>query len=212
MRHLVLHTVANSPGKQDGAEFIREAKFYKNWHEGYGGEVRLVPVPELAALRRPAAVEQAIKTIFALAGGELFDVFAFFGHGTENWIQTGHTTNKGLKSLATVLGQILTPDAMLWFAACRTAGPGKDGRLGFLQQLVEDLEGHGVQATAWGHTTAGHTTRNPHLALISPDGRTEVTAEQRRILQKKLWEPTGTLRYRMPLFFTVDALMEGANQ
>lgn len=213
MRHLILYVNKNSENKHDGDEFAAEMKLYKKFHEDLGAETKVVLVPcDTPALRRPMAVEQSIKTAFSLGGSELFDVLAYFGHGTESWIQTGHTSRKNLSGLVEVLQQVLTPDPMIWFAACRTAGESSPPKGGFLKQLVVELEKYGVEATAWGHTTAGHTTRNPNLAWITPYDRIEANAEQRKVLQKKLWEPAGTLRFQLPLCATIDALMERASQ
>lgn len=213
MRHLILYMDKNSEGKHDGDEFKAEMKLYKQFHENLGAETKVVLIPcDTPALRRPMAVEQSIKTAFSLGGSEVFDVLAYFGHGTESWIQTGHTITKNLPGFVEVLQQVLSPDPMIWFAACRTAGNSKDPKGGFLEQLVVSLGKFGVEATAWGHVTAGHTTRNPNLAWITPYDRIEVSAEQRKVLQKKLWEDKGTLRFQLPLCVTIDALMERASQ
>lgn len=205
MKHIILYTARNTKGKRDGDEFTREAAAYARYHTDRGDQCTALVIPlDLPAPRRPAAVEKLLLDARE-AIGEPFDIFALFGHGTERWIQTSHTIDR-LPSLAATLARILVPSPVLWWAACRTAGQ-KDPCGGILQRLVAGLLEHGVTATAWGHTTAGHTTRNPNLALITPNGITRVTSAERFTLQRELQREGSDLRFRIPLAESIPELL-----
>lgn len=222
MKHLVLYVSRNSEGKRDGDEFAREANAYAEYHlDVYGAEIVMIPVPCLVpALRRPAAVENSIRQALK-KGDDPFDVFAYFGHGTERWIQTGHTLAK-LDGFVMALASVLTRTPILWWAACKTAAnnprPPRGGEVtrgGILQHTVMRLlsgvpPAEQISATGWGHLTAGHTTRNPNLALVTPWDRFEVSRVDMKMLQKKLWIPDGTLRFEIPLCTSIDSLIERA--
>jgi hypothetical protein len=212
VRHLVLYVTQNTPGKRDGDEFSREAVAYAKHHNTFGHEVIMLPVPgQVPAVRRPAVIEANIRQAFSRNDKEKFDVFAFFGHGTERWIQSGHTTLK-IHSLAQVLSEILSPCPIIWLAACKTGAhdtrtAGKISR-GFLEELVFQLYTSGFSTIGWGHTTAGHTTRNPFLALVVNDVYETVTREERKELQKALWDQHSTLRFEVPLCSTIRSLLD----
>jgi hypothetical protein len=210
MRHLILYVNKNTEGKKDGAEFEREAVEYSRYHNMHGHEVMMVPVPcDVPAPRRPGAVESNLRQIAERHKERRFDVFAYFGHGTERWIQTGHTVGK-LGGLASLFEDILTPTATLWFAACKTAAhnptPVEGDARGFLEKLVHRCDT--LALTAWGHTTAGHTTRNPNLAHVNLQNYSAASPEQRKILQKHLWIPNSTLRLQIPLCSSIEDLIE----
>lgn len=218
MRHIILYSAVNTKGKRDGDEFTREALSYTRFHADRGDRCASIAIPlHLPALRRPAAVERALLEARAELG-EPVDVLALFSHGTERWIQTGHALAR-LPNLAATLAAILSPSPVLWFAACRTAGdnlhPARAGELpsgGILEQLVMRLDGLGVRATAWGHTTAGHTSRNPNLALITPAGTVRASSSERFILQRELWKDDSDLRFRVPLARSIVGLLELARK
>lgn len=209
MRHLILYVNKNTEGKKDGAEFEREAVEYSRYHNMHGHEVMMVPVPcDVPAPRRPGAVESNLRQIAERHKERRFDVFAYFGHGTERWIQTGHTVGK-LGGLVSLFEEILTPTATIWFAACKTAAnnprPVQGDARGLLEKLVRRCDTQLL--TAWGHTTAGHTTKNPNLALINSKNYLPVSLGQRKILQKHLWTPNSTLRFQIPLCSSIDELI-----
>jgi hypothetical protein len=206
----------NSEGKQDGREFTGEALAYAKFHRERGDECVIVQVPQIPASRRPLEVQQRITQAFNEPEGNAqrpFDVFAFFGHGTEGWIQTGHTLRKTIEDLAATLAMVLAPDPMLWFAACKTAkDKAKDGldNFGFLHRLIWELEaGWNITAHGWGHLTAGHTTRNPHLTCFQGAFLSE-TADTNDLkkLKKALWAKDSTLRFEIPLCRSFDELEE----
>lgn len=213
MKHLILYVGENTKGKRDGDEFTREAKAYARYHGDRGDRCALVPVPtHLPALWRPEAVEKAMLE----AGqelGEPVDVFAYFGHGTERWIQTGHSLPR-LPGLAATAAKILSKSPAIWWAACRTAADnprapraGEISRGGILQQLVLRLLEYGIAATAWGHLTAGHTSRNPNLAVITPFGAARVSGGERFTLQRELWLDDSDLRFKIPLANSIPELI-----
>jgi hypothetical protein len=213
VKHLILYVSTNSHGKRDGDEFTREARAYSRYHADRGGECVSLAVPmHLPALRRIAAVEKALLEAREELG-EPFDVFSFFGHGTERWIQTGHVLAR-LPGLASTLARVLSPSPVLWWASCRTAAdnpraprPGELSTHGILQQTILRLLEHGVRALGWGHTTAGHTTRNPNLAMVNPFGGLRVTPAERFTLQRELWRDDSDLRFRIPLAKSVAELI-----
>jgi hypothetical protein len=216
MNHLVLYSAKNTGGKRDGDEFTREARAYAQFHVGRGDRCTLIPIPQLPALRRPAAAERAMLEARAELG-EPFDVFALFSHGTERWIQTGHTLAR-VQVLSATLAGVLSPLPVLWWAACRTAGANpllaRAGELpgGILQQLVMRLDEHQISAIAWGHTTAGHTSRNPNLALIIREEALRVTNAERHVLQRALWNDSSDFRFRIPLARSIAGLLELARK
>lgn len=207
MNHLVLYVDKNTEGKHDGAEFTNEANAYAAFHrKHFASTVNMLRVPcEIPALRRTERVESMIVGA-ALPDNEEYDAFAYFGHGTERWIQTAHTTVKP-GNLAHALARVLSPAPMLWFAACKTAALAPNGGPGFLQDLVTRLSDERTIAHAWGHTTAGHTTRNPNLCLITPFERECVSKVQMMTLKKRLWEPTSELRFWLPLCTSIEGLL-----
>lgn len=217
MRHLTLYSAVNTSGKRDGDEFTREAQAYAQYHAGRGDACTLIALPQLPALQRPAAVERALLEARAELG-EPLDVLALFCHGAERWIQTGHTLAR-VQGLATTLARVLSPSPVLWFAACRTAGanprPARAGELpsgGILQQLVMRLREQGTEAIAWGHTTAGHTSRNPNLALVIRDESIRVTNAERFVLQRELWRDGSDFRFRIPLAKSIAELLKLARK
>jgi hypothetical protein len=211
MRHLILYTPWNSEGKRDGDEFTAEALAYSRFHRERGDECVIIQNPQVPALQRPAKVEERIMQAFE-ESQELFDVFAFFGHGTEGWIQTGHTLRKTIGSLASTLGKVLAGNPMLWVAACKTGkDKEKDGvdNFGFLHRLIYELHMAPLQhlAHGWGHLTAGHTSRNPHLICFQGPFRSETADnEDFKILKKALWAPNSTLRFEIALCRSFDEL------
>jgi hypothetical protein len=218
MRHLILYSAVNTGGKHDGDEFTREARAYAQFHADRGDGCTLVAIPQLPALQRPAAVERALLEAHREGLGEPFDVLALFSHGTERWIQTGHTLAR-VQGLAATLARVLSPLPVLWWAACRTAGANplqaRAGELpsgGILQQLVMRLDEHQILAIAWGHTTAGHTSRNPNLALIIRDETIRATNAERFVLQRELWKDDSDLRFRIPLARSIAGLLELARK
>lgn len=212
MRHLVLYVTHNTKGKKDGDEFNREAIAYSRYHNTFGHEVIMLPVPyQIPAVRRPMVVEANIRNVFAQNDQVPFDVFAFFGHGTERWIQTGHTILK-IDSLVKVLAEVLSPCPVLWLASCRTGGhnPRPNGKTsrGFLEELTLKLHHKDFNVTGWGHTTTGHTTRNPNLALTVNDAYEIVTRDQRKELQTALWNVKSDLRFQIPLCSTIQGVID----
>lgn len=214
MKHIILYSAQNTQGKRDGDEFNREAKAYAQFHADRGDACTLIAIPlHLPATSRPGAAEKALLEVRRDLG-EPFDVLALFSHGTERWIQTGHTLAR-LPGLARVLSVVLSPSPVLWFAACRTAGdnsrPARAGELpssGILEQLVMRLDEFGTTAIAWGHTTAGHTSRNPNLALVTRNEKLRVTNAERFVLQRELWRDDSDFRFRIPLARSIAGLLE----
>lgn len=210
MRHLILYVNKNTEGKRDGAEFEREAIKYASYHNALGHEVMLSAVPcDLPASQRPKAVENNVRQIASRHKERRFDVLAYFGHGTERWIQTGHVIGR-IDGLVRLLEEVLTPTAILWFAACKTAAhnprPVNGDTRGFLEKLVHRCDTQSIRA--WGHTTAGHTTRNPNLACVNLQNYSTPSSEQLKILKKHLWLPTSPLRFQIPLCSSIEDLIE----
>ena len=210
MRHLILYVNKNTEGKHDGAEFEREAVAYAAHHNTLGHETIMVPVPcQLPASRRPAAIENTVTQVFQRHSRQPFHVCAYFGHGTEQWIQTGHLSTR-IGGLVGLLEGIMAPKATLWFAACRTAAHNPRVRgsrnQGILEEIVRLCDA--CELTAWGHTTAGHTTKNPNLACITAQNYTVASPEQIKTLYKHLHLLDSTLRFQIPLCSSIEDLLE----
>jgi hypothetical protein len=210
MRHLILYV-----NKNTSAEFEREAAAYAKHHNALGHEVLMVPVPcQLPALRRSAAVENTVTQVFQQHNKAPFNVFAYFGHGTEQWIQTGHLLTR-IGGLVGLLEGIMAPKATLWFASGRTAAHnprerGSENR-GLLEEIVRLCDA--CELTAWGHTTAGHNTaghntKNPNLACITAHNYSLASPEQIKTLYKHLHLLDSTLRFQIPLCSSIDDLLE----
>jgi hypothetical protein len=202
MNSLTLSSIRNRIGRRDGNEFKRESRaFHKYWREDDPGNVStLVEYESKGAANKRNAVLHAIDCY----DGPMLDVVAFFCHGTWNKLD-GAFSVEHARHLAGALAphcdcQI---DVVLYACLC---GKRSDG---FAVALAKAFEDHEIDATVWGHQTAGHTTWNPMLDVCMSGGwlrNVARTWKERRKLRK--WLKTGDNRFRIPAMFLEEIRQE----
>lgn len=108
------------------------------------------------------------------------DLVAFLCHGWKDGIQAGWRILQ-VDDLAKRLTAACKPDAVIVLYCCDT-GKGADvgapgGKGGFASALWMELERMGFRGTLWAHSTAGHTTQNPHVKIWRVDEEPELGVE-----------------------------------
>ena len=164
---LAFVSAVNTPGKPDATgAFIPESIKFINDHGPVNGSRRIsLPLAALQKELRLGYVSGAIES--CVLRGEKYDCVAFFCHGWQSGMQTGHDIYHATE-LAASLSNLLVEDGTVALYACSTAGDndGKDDEKdpsfmatsGFAHDLAKALNGHVV----FGHTTPGHCTTNPY--------------------------------------------------
>jgi hypothetical protein len=110
-------------------------------------------------------------------GPTLIRTLALFTHGTRDWISIGGgITTKTVGALIARLAPVLSVDVKVLLYGCSsargqreasdwvrttTSGGGADSLAAKFRDALVDAGK--TQATVWGHTEVGHTTRNPSL-------------------------------------------------
>jgi hypothetical protein len=156
MTTLIITQGYNSPGKSDATgAFLPEARRFKALHGG----ALLELVDPMTPTQRRIWTEHHIRVTADL------DVLAVFGHGTPTMLRaTGH----GMKQVGALASAIFTAESdsepvTILLYACLTGR----GKTGFADVLADRLPADHV----WAHSTAGHTTWNPFVALSGgPNG------------------------------------------
>jgi hypothetical protein len=172
VKALTFTPTENSHGKKDvtGA-FLPASQIFAKARPGLEVQaVRFDNTKPLSARRRVCDL--------ALAGakGQGLDCVAWFCHGWRDGLQSGHLIGR-VDSLARSLAECMDPAGTVMLYACDTArdsdglreddkatGPGGSG--GFASLLYSALRSAGApKIRVLGHSTAGHTTRNPYLRV-----------------------------------------------
>lgn len=164
MTVIAIAPMFNSPGKKDASgAFLPEARLFAKLH---GGRLMLFDN------RKP---EKARFTeVIDLLTGQRADCVAFFCHGFKSGLQVG-ANMRNVHVLAATLRDCGVRTVPLY--ACDAArdldgerdddnGEGPGGAGGFASALSAALPGVVVDA----HTTAAHTTRNPHVRRFRGGG------------------------------------------
>jgi hypothetical protein len=154
----------DSPGKKDASgAFLVEARAFVRLHGG-----KLLTFDNR---REPAA---RFVEVIDLLHGRRADAVGFFCHGHRNGLQIGATL-RNAHVLAAALRDVGAASVPLY--ACDAARdndadrsddsePGPGGAGGFASTLSAALPGVVIDA----HTTAAHTTRNPHVRRFMSGG------------------------------------------
>ncbi len=213
MRHLVLTPDRNTGIDNDftGA-FDPEAIRYQRFYESLGDEV----VRERVNVGVGTSARRA-QTIRLIRAAVPFSRFAVFCHGwndgipsgLDDGIQFGFTRGPTVEALARELAASSTPALKVALYACLTAssdGPrGDGGEGGFADTLRDLLATLGrPEATVFGHTSAGHTTRNPQCRMFLPGCElggvrlAETGSPAYEKLRRRLNAEADPLRWRLP--------------
>lgn len=157
MRGFAFYPTTNMPGRRDAAEFQHEAFVFAELH---GLELRAIPNDQSMSRRRNAVSSALLSTRVPL------DCVAFFCHGWQRGIQAGYALAT-VKDLARRIAVASTPDVVVPLYACSAARGGVGGDGGFADRLRDELCRYGATGCrVYGHTTAGHCTRNPFVRVF----------------------------------------------
>ena len=185
----------NRPRKRDGDEFARESKGFLKCHGGNGISISA----PLAAHARRVSLHLALMEECRNNGK--IDLLGVFCHGWKTGLQTGHSIASA-GELADTLCEVCTTDVRIFFAAC-SAG------VAFLPRLHELMQHRGMSPNIWGHTTSGHTTRNPNIIRLSEFEPEELSDAYKRIVKRAL-DTSTDLRFRIPLADSMSQLVDWA--
>lgn len=183
-RTLIFIPDRNSPNKSDmtGA-FLPEALAFAKHHQVPESQIIRVPVAG-AHTSREEFVIQAIEKHFAQSSAEPCTI-AFFAHGHRYHSQFGFgerfaVNQKALRRLAKIIRSKNTGEVIFPLYACTSATSDRTkndqvaaGDGGFADELRDALCREGAtECRVIGHTTAGHTTRNPYVRFFEGSGAT----------------------------------------
>ena len=167
-------------GKESGSpEFEREAKAFKNFYSVPIGNMCLIPDNCDRDQRKRMVLSHLRKFVDS-------DIRAvvFFCHGWKTGFWMGWNLSN-IKALATDLC-MKSSDITVVLYSCSTGsgdlpvdmdypGPGAEG--GLADHLRDALEARGKRGRVVAHTTAGHTTSNPHAIRLESSGDPAVRGE-----------------------------------
>lgn len=206
-RALAIHATANSIGKSDATgAFVPEAvhftKFYVGHREGFNNKLAL------------PARRKAVHDI--LARYRDLELIAVFCHGLRRSLQTGHDL-LNVRELAEAIARASGPRVVVVLYACSTAHEVNVERGGFADALRDELARLGKTGWVDAHSTAGHSTENPHVQRfdICPCEIDEVKGDW--VVEKgPLWRSwvraldtnARALRFRFPVMRSEDVRAE----
>lgn len=154
--------------------------------------------------RRAASVLGFLDSLGEIKPG-FFDGVAIFCHGLRHWTQAGFVTKK-CEPLAESMSRMLKPDGKIVLYSCSNAKGfalgTQDGNKGLcLASRLHALTGREVFA----HTTAGPTTRNPHVVRFSGGNARYIVAPGSALWsewRRELWQAnTKNNRDKMRMLF-----------
>lgn len=185
MRVWLLYDPANSEGLVDGDEFRRQcdiaADYYRTDHF-----VDTYEIHGETALMKRQALFRHIRTL----KDRMYDRIIFFCHGAPYNLNRMMISEHNIATFSLYLDRIATPGGAVVFFSCRTAE--KDD--GFAQTVATLSD-----CDVIGHSTSGHTARNPYKVLF-------VGGSGRRF---DLWETRGgTELLRARLYASATAPFE----
>lgn len=186
MKALALHVTRDTPGKKDATgAFIPEAKAFARLHacERVGADFREQVEAALAARRDLEAV-------------------AFFCHGLRRELRVGYSTmHRGVERLADAIASATGPHIVMPLYACSTGA----SDTGFAALLAQALYERGKTGHVDAHTTAAHTTRNPHVRRFELGAARGAWLVEPGSTDWRRWVEAlrGDLRFRFP-FMTAD--------
>lgn len=177
MRILALYASVNAHGNDAKGAFIPQATLFAKHHRAAGHVVELVPFDPTIAVR----AKRRAAFLAIIAASSSFDAIVYFGHGLRTGLPSAGFTLEQIDELAGAIHAKASKRLIVTLYACSTAGAiGRDrdkleGDGGFADELRDRLSvlGH----TGWidAHTTAAHTTINPHTRRFYLDGIAKAT-------------------------------------
>jgi len=165
----------NTKNRRDANEFQRQAAYFLDYHNQDMGMLVLVDNKQSKSRMRKTVYD----AIEEYCGGQICSVH-FFCHGYRKGIQFGFTT-RNLELLARKIWAATSSAPIVTFYSCdvgRDADRNRQDDLqtiggdgGFCDEFRDELCRVGaVNCRVDGHTTAGHTTRNPHVRRFNGAG------------------------------------------
>ena len=172
MTTLIFTPDRNSRNKKDFTGAFRpEAQAFARIKKSEGA-VRIVEINTSKPLKHRR--DQVLEALKSTPEDTHLATVAFFCHGYADGIQFGFK-NEHIPELVAAMKDVVTNDVCLPFYACSSANtkvrhaPGGDG--GFCDELRDELCRQGmVDCSVIGHTTVGHTTRNPYVRVFNGNG------------------------------------------
>lgn len=188
MSGLIYYCPENARGKHDGDEFEREARAYASMHGGF-----LIPLTGTRWQRRKQFVDGVIKH-----DDVIIERIAYFGHGVQAGL-VGLT--RDAREFAKWITRCGSPSINVVLYACLCGGA-------FAAMLRSEIARTGVTCVVHGHTTAGHTTRNPYVTRYTSESK----AHDGYLVSPKsdLWDvwrralDADGLRFRYPYMSVAD--------
>lgn len=157
----------DTKGKRDASRaFIPEAKAFADYwaDDGFHTHVALIDN------RKPRAARRA-ETLAAVRAFGPIAHLGLFCHGWRNGVQVGFRVQE-LPALTEALAQMADTSALrVSLYCCSTAHGGTGGDGGFADVLRDQLCERGlINCRIDGHTTRGHTTKNPYVRRFEGEG------------------------------------------
>jgi hypothetical protein len=158
VKAIAIHATRNAQGKKDATgAFVPEAiAFQKHWIAQGAACAKF----GFDNTQRLPARRAAVEAIFATQSG--LELVAFFCHGLRRSLQTGHDLAT-VRALAEAIAKASGPRVCVVLYACSTAHEVNVERGGFADALRDELARLGKTGWVDAHTTAGHSTENPHV-------------------------------------------------
>lgn len=177
MKMLAVFNGTNKKFRHDGDEFAREALAWSRANTPDDPSLPWPDSPRLADVR-DGRIRREIQDMYGL------NVLAIFDHGTPKGLPRMRENLGNVKGLAETIAGVTDKIQIVLFAC--SCGRGwwwwkpknkrnvcvnlndYNPRNGYAIALCCELAKLGVDAEIFAHLTAGHTTRNPHMAGVSP--------------------------------------------
>jgi hypothetical protein len=222
---LCIAPMHNTKGRKDATgAFIPEAKRFLEFHKQDSSMLHLID----NHLTKKEMMSQVLSLLSDFGGiwpnGRPLEGIFFFCHGYRKGIQFGFTT-KSVDPLAEAIHAACGERPIVTFYSCDVArdpdrsrfddleGLGGDG--GFADEMRDALcRVDSNFCIVDGHTTVGHTTKNPHVRRFNGDGSFKggiggyyIVPRQKKNLFKK-WRKAlrGDLRFEYP-FMSADHIV-----
>lgn len=158
MTVLNIYEPNNTGIKKDGAEFENQCKFCREYYdEVHHAKVETISLPVLKfyeifkAKKKRQHLFREMDTMSEL--GRKYDRINFFMHGHTKALNRNMISTLNIYTFCSLLKSIAAPGCAIVFYACKTAKLDN----GFAAQVAIK-----TGCDVIGHTTSGHTTRNPY--------------------------------------------------
>ena len=141
--------------KKDGDEFERQAMKCAKWYSSKGCEVVTTPIVGKNAYEKRQDLFYNLRVLNRRR--KPFDRVIFFCHGHAHSLNRKMVTYANIGKFSRLIQKIGTADCKVIFYSCKTAK--KDDGFAVSVSINSGFE-------VVGHSTSGHTTRNPHKWLV----------------------------------------------